>query len=189
MAINSNYLESSLKQLQYYKTLAEKAVHQLEEQQLFTTTNDDSNSIAVIMQHMTGNMLSRWTDIFTTDGEKEWRNRDSEFVENFTTKEAVFTYWEKGWDCFLTTLQSLQPEDLSRIIYIRNEGHTVLDATNRQLMHYAYHIGQIVFYAKQLKQTTWESLSIPKNKSAEYNTEKFAQEKKKHHFTDNEIKK
>jgi len=137
---------------------------------------------------MTGNMLSRWTDIFNTDGEKPWRMRDEEFENNLETKEQMLLTWSKGWDCFLEALNTLQASDLERIIYIRNEGHTVMDAINRQLAHYCYHIGQIVFYSKQLKTNTWNSLSIPKNNSNEYNAKKFAQEKSIKHFTDNELK-
>lgn len=189
MEINSIYIESVNKQLLYYKTVAEKAIDQLEEKQLFISFNDDSNSIAVIIKHIAGNMLSRWTDFLTTDGEKEWRNRDGEFENKFTTKEELLAFWNKGWDCFFTTLNSLQPEDLVKIIYIRNQGCTVVDAINRQLCHYPYHVGQIVFYAKQLKETPWESLSIPKNNSNNYNAEKFSQDKSLKHFTDDELKK
>lgn len=187
--INDIYLESIKKQLLYYKTIAEKAIDQLEESQLFITVNDDTNSIAVIVKHMAGNMLSRWTDFLTTDGEKEWRNRDGEFENELVTKTELLAFWNKGWDCFFYTLKSLQPEDLNKIIYIRNQGQTVVDAINRQLAHYPYHIGQIVFYAKMLKQTPWESLSIPKNKSIDYNADKFSQEKTLKHFTDDELKK
>ena len=177
MEIAELYFLSLKKQLFYYKTIAEKAMLQLEPEQLFIATNEDSNSIAAIVKHVSGNMLSRWTDFLTTDGEKEWRNRDAEFVNDLTTSEDLFIIWNKGWDCFLNTIDSLKPEDLSKIIYIRNEGQTVLDAINRQLAHYPYHIGQIVFYAKQLKKSDWDSLSIPRNKSENYNSEKFAQDK------------
>jgi len=188
MEINRNYLESVYKQMLYYKTLAEKAMEQIHEDQLFVTYNENSNSIAVIVKHLAGNMLSRWTDFFTTDGEKEWRNRDAEFENDFNSKEELIAFWNKGWDVFLTTLQSLQPDDLTKIIYIRNQGHTVVDAINRQLAHYPYHVGQIVFYAKLLKETEWNSLSIPKNKSKDYNADKFSQEKSIKHFTDDELK-
>jgi hypothetical protein len=140
---------------------------------------------------MSGNMISRWTDFLTTDGEKEWRNRDSEFDCHFhgNDKEELITLWNKGWDCFFDALNSLQPDQLETIIYIRNEGHTVIEAINRQLAHYPYHIGQIVFYAKMLKKTEWDSLSISKNKSNSYNADKFAKEKSIKHFTDDELKK
>lgn len=189
MEINSTYLESVKKQSLYYKTIGEKAIDQLESHQIFFSANDDTNSIAVIIKHLAGNMHSRWTDFLTTDGEKEWRNRDSEFEEILTTKEEIMQVWDNGWACFFEALNSLQPNQLSDIIYIRNEGHTVVDALNRQLAHYPYHIGQIVFYAKMIKKSDWKSLSIPKNNSISYNNEKFAQEKSIKNFTDDELKK
>ncbi|WP_286915174.1 DUF1572 family protein [Flavobacterium sp. UBA4197] len=189
MEINSNYLESVKKQFLYYKTIGEKAMEQLEPEQFFVSLNDDTNSIAMIVKHLSGNMLSRWTDFLTTDGEKAWRNRDEEFEESVMTKEELQAAWDKGWNCLLDTLNSLQPEQLSEIIYIRNEGHTVTEAINRQLAHYPYHVGQIVFYAKMLKKGNWDSLSIPKNKSNAYNAEKFSKEKTIRNFTDEELKK
>ena len=186
---HNNYLESVKKQFLYYKTVGEKAMEQLEEEQLFVSVNDDTNSIGMIMQHMSGNMLSRWTDFLTTDGEKEWRNRDSEFEETVATKKELMELWDNGWACFFNALNSLTPNQLETIIYIRNEGHTVLEAINRQLAHYPYHIGQIVFYAKMLKQTEWNSLSIPKNKSNNYNADKFAKDKSVKNFTDDELDK
>ncbi|PJJ08799.1 uncharacterized protein DUF1572 [Flavobacterium sp. 1] len=188
MNATTSYLESVKKQFLYYKMLGEKAMEQLEPEQLFVSVNEDTNSIAVIIKHLSGNMLSRWTDFLTTDGEKETRNRDGEFENDLQTKGQVLTTWNAGWDCFLGTLESLQPEQLSEIIYIRNEGHTVIEAINRQLAHYPYHIGQIVFYAKQLKNSEWESLSIPKNKSNSYNADKFAQEKSIKNFTEEEFR-
>lgn len=189
MKTKTNYLESVKKQFLYYKTLGEKAMEQLEPEQLFVSVNEDTNSIAVIVNHLVGNMLSRWTDFLTTDGEKEWRYRDAEFEEIFTTKPELLALWEKGWKCLFDALNSLKPEQLVEIIYIRNEGHTVIEAINRQLAHYPYHIGQIVFYAKMLKKTEWQSLSIPKNKSNNYNADKFSKEKSIKNFTDDELKK
>lgn len=188
MNTSESYLESVKKQFLYYKILGEKAIAQLEPEQLFVSVNEDTNSIAAIVKHISGNMLSRWTDFLTTDGEKEWRNRDAEFENDLQSKEEVILVWNKGWDCFLVALNSLKPEQLSDIIYIRNEGHTVIEAINRQLAHYPYHVGQIVFYAKQLKNNPWDSLSIPKNKSGNYNAEKFAKEKEIRNFTDDELK-
>lgn len=182
------YLESVKKQFLYYKTLGEKAIEQLEPEQLFISLNEDTNSIATIVKHLSGNMLSRWTDFLTTDGEKEWRHRDAEFENDLPSKEEMMSVWNKGWNCFLSTLDSLKPEQLSEIIYIRNEGHTVIEAINRQLAHYPYHVGQIVFYAKMLKNSNWESLSIPKNKSDRYNSDKFSKEKSIKNFTDDELK-
>lgn len=189
MEITNIYLESVKKQILYYKTIADKAIAQLEPEQLFISSNEDTNSISVIVKHMAGNMLSRWTDFLTSDGEKEWRNRDAEFENEITNKEELLALWEKGWKCFLDAINALQPENLSQIIYIRNEGQTVVEAINRQLAHYPYHIGQIVFYAKMLKNDAWDSLSIPKNKSNEYNADKFSKEKSIKHFTDDELKK
>jgi len=201
MSLQSDYLESIKKQFLYYKTIGEKAMEQLEPEQLFISVNDDTNSIANIVKHLSGNMLSRWTDFLTTDGEKEWRNRDSEFDSHYdgtrelarqnavNDKEELLKIWNKGWDCFFEALNSLKSEQLESTIYIRNEGHTVIEAINRQLAHYPYHIGQIVFYAKMLNKTEWDSLSIPKNKSNSYNADKFSKEKSIKNFTDDELKK
>lgn len=189
MTLNNSYLESIKKQFLYYKTLGEKAMDQLEPEQLFVAVNDYTNSIATIVKHLSGNMLSRWTDFLTSDGEKEWRNRDSEFEETISTKEELLITWNKGWDCFFNAIDSLTPDQLTTIIYIRNEGHTVIEAINRQLAHYPYHIGQMVFYAKMLKQSEWTSLSIPKNKSNSYYADKFAKEKSIKNFTDDELNK
>ena len=188
MTIPEDFLRSANRQFLYYKTLGEKAIDQLETEQLFVSLNDDTNSIATIVKHLHGNMLSRWTDFLTTDGEKDTRNRDGEFDASTAiskqTKEQILSLWNEGWSCLFNTLNSLKPEDLSKIIYIRNEGHTVLEAINRQLAHYPYHVGQIVFYAKILKKSDpiaigWTSLSIPKNKSKDYNSDKFSKEKSK----------
>lgn len=189
METNSVFLESSKRLFLYYKTIAEKAIDQIDDEQLFFSANEDTNSIAIIIQHLAGNMISRWTDFHTTDGEKDWRNRDGEFEENYKTKADLIGFWDKGWNCLFEALNSLQPEQLTNIVYIRKEGHTVMDAINRQLAHYPYHIGQIVFYAKMLKKTDWNSLSIPKNKSNDYNTDKFSKEKSIRNFTDDELKK
>ncbi|WPO77408.1 DUF1572 family protein [Flavobacterium sp. KACC 22761] len=188
MSADQSYLESAKKQFLYYKMLGEKAIDQLEPEQLFVSTNPDTNSIATIVKHISGNMLSRWTDFLTSDGEKDWRDRDSEFENDLQSKEQVLEIWNKGWNCLENTLQSLKADQLSDIIYIRNEGHTVIEAINRQLAHYPYHVGQIVFYAKQLKNSEWNSLSIPKNKSGNYNAEKFAKEKEIKNFADDELK-
>jgi len=189
MEANSQFLESAKKQFLYYKMLGEKAIGQLEDEQLFISLDEDTNSIAQIVKHISGNMLSRWTDFLTSDGEKEWRNRDDEFVDTYKSKAELLENWNKGWDCLFNAINPLKPEQLSDIIYIRNEGHSVVEAINRQLAHYPYHIGQIVFYAKLLKKTEWESLSIPKNKSGDYNSEKFSKEKTIKNFTDDELNK
>ena len=189
METNNQYLESVKKQFLYYKTIGEKAMAQLEPEQLFVSVNEDTNSIAVIVKHLSGNMLSRWTDFLTSDGEKEWRNRDGEFEATLKTKDELMALWEKGWNCFFDAINALSPHQLSQIIYIRNEGHTVMEAINRQLAHYPYHVGQIIFYAKMLKKSDWTSLSIPKNKSNDYNADKFSKEKSTKHFTDDELNK
>ncbi|MEO4004715.1 DUF1572 family protein [Flavobacterium sp. CAU 1735] len=188
MEVNKQYLESVQKQFLYYKTIADKAMAQLEPEQLSVALNDNTNSIATIVKHLSGNMLSRWTDFLTTDGEKEGRNRDSEFEETIIDKETLLEIWEKGWNCLFEALKSLTPDQLSNVIYIRNEGHTVVEAINRQLAHYPYHVGQIVFYAKLLKKGEWNSLSIPKNKSNDYNADKFSKDKSIRNFTDDELK-
>jgi hypothetical protein len=187
MESNAAYLESVKKQFQYYKMLGEKAIAQLEDEQLFVMANEDTNSIATIVKHLSGNMLSRWTDFLTTDGEKESRNRDAEFENDLQSKAQVMEIWDKGWKCFFDAIENLKPEQLMQVIYIRNEGHTVVEAINRQLAHYPYHVGQIVFYAKQLKKTGWDTLSIARNASKRYNDGKFAQEKGIRHFTDDEL--
>ena len=188
--INENYLKSMNRQFMYYKSLGEKAIEQIEdEKKLSWQYNEDSNSIATIVKHLSGNMISRWTDFFTTDGEKEWRNRDGEFENDLKTKAQVIEIWNKGWDRLFKTLDEIKPEDLEKIIYIRNEGHTVMEAINRQLAHYPYHVGQIVYIAKMIKGESWESLSIPRNKSKDYNAGKFAQPKEQKHSTDEFLKK
>lgn len=186
--ILENYLLSSRKQFSYYKKIGEQAIDQISDDELFIVTNDESNSIAIIIQHLAGNMLSRWTDVLQTDGEKPSRNRDLEFVPMINNRKELIELWEKGWQCLFDALTSFHPNDLQQIIYIRNEGHTLLEAINRQLSHYPYHVGQIVLLAKQLKGDGWNSLSIPKNKSAFFNTEHFKKEKDIRHFTDDESK-
>lgn len=168
--IAKHYLEDAIASYRAYKKLADKALAQLTDEEFFVTLDEESNSIAVILKHIAGNMFSRWTDFLTTDGEKPDRNRDMEFViESGMTKTQIMDYWERGWQRALETLESLKPEDLMRTVTIRGEAHTVVQALNRQLAHYPYHIGQIVFLAKHFRSNEWKSLSIPKNKSAEFN--------------------
>jgi hypothetical protein len=178
-----SYLESVIKQFEYYKMLGEKTFAQIPDEKLFWQYNEDSNSIATIVKHLSGNMLSRWTDFLTTDGEKAWRHREAEFQNDLTTREEMIERWNEGWKVFLDTLRSLKESDLNKIIYIRNQGHIVLEAINRQLAHYPYHIGQIVFLGK-MSADHWTSLSIPKGKSDAFNEEKFSKPKEKIHFTD-----
>jgi len=170
-AIVRNYFDDSLSALRAYKKLAEKAIAQMRDEEFFVTLDEESNSVAVVMKHMAGNMISRWTDFLTSDGEKPNRHRDMEFViEPETTKDDVLAYWERGWACVFEALEPLRPEDFEKTVMIRGEEHTIVQAINRQLMHYAYHIGQIVFLAKHFRSAEWKSLSIPRNRSAEFNT-------------------
>lgn len=159
-------------------------MRQIPPELLFQAPHPDSNSIAVIVKHLWGNMLSRWTDFLTTDGEKEWRDRDGEFEADITTEEMLWEKWEAGWAALLGAIEPLTADDLEKIIYIRNQGHTVVEAINRQFGHYSYHIGQIVFLAKLLAQGEFDSLSIAKGASKTYNQEKFEQPKQRGHFTD-----
>jgi hypothetical protein len=159
-----------------YKKLAEKAIAQLKDEEFFIALDEEANSVAVVMKHMAGNMISRWTDFLTSDGEKPDRNRDMEFViEQHTTKDDVIAYWERGWKCVFDALEPLHPEDCEKTVLIRGEKHTIVQAINRQLMHYAYHIGQIVYLAKHFRSAEWTSLSVPRNRSAEFNAYVSAQ--------------
>jgi hypothetical protein len=172
-----------------YKQLAEKAIAQIADNDLNWQANEDSNSIITIVKHMWGNMLSRWTDFMTTDGEKPWRKRDEEFENEQMDRATLMKMWEEGWQCVFHALDSITDDDLEKTVYIRNEGHTVLEAINRQIAHYSYHVGQIVYISKLRITKEWVSLTIPRNKSKEYNAEKFSQEKQKRHFTDDWIEK
>ena len=178
------FLESARKLFGYYKTLGEKAIAQLTDQEISLQPNEASNSIALIVHHLSGNMLSRWTDFLTSDGEKSWRNREDEFETSYPDKKAMLEAWEKGWNCLFAAIDALTPEDLSRIIYILNEGQTVLEAIQRQLAHYPHHVGQIIYQAKILKGNDFASLSIPKGNSESFNKGKFGEEKEIRHFTD-----
>lgn len=182
--MENNYIKSAIRQFEYYKSLADKTFLQLSDEELFWRPNEESNSIATLIKHLSGNMLSRWTDFLTSDGEKEWRDRDSEFENDIESRDTILAKWDKGWNCLFSGIHALTAEDLERIIYIRNEGHTVTEAINRQLAHYPYHIGQIVFLGKIMCNEQWKSLSIPRGNSKTYNGEKFSQPKKRQHFTD-----
>ena len=171
-SIGQHYLDDALHTFRDYKKLAERAFAQISDEDFFRTIDDESNSIAVIIKHMAGNMLSRWTDFLTTDGEKPERNRDMEFIMlPDATREDLMAYWEKGWKCAFVAIEPLTLADLMRTIRIREQDHTVVQAINRQLAHYAYHVGQIVYLAKHFKSSEWQSLSVPKNKSAEFNAQ------------------
>jgi hypothetical protein len=179
----NSYLESVKKQFEYYKMLGEKTFEQIPEEKLFWQLNEESNSISMIVKHLNGNMLSRLTDFLTSDGEKEWRKRDEEFDNDIKTKIELLSKWNEGWECLFNAINALTEKDLENEIYIRNMGHSISEAINRQLAHYPYHIGQIVFIGKIIQNKNWNSLSIPKGKSKEYNNEKFSKPKRKEHFT------
>jgi len=170
-AIVQNYFEDALSSFRAYKKLADKAIAQLQDEEFFVSLDEEANSVAVVMKHMVGNMLSRWTDFLTSDGEKPNRNRDMEFViEPQTSKDDVLAYWERGWKSVFDALEPLRVEDFEKKITIRGEEHTIVQAINRQMTHYAYHIGQIVFLAKHFRSAEWKSLSIPRNRSADFNS-------------------
>lgn len=174
--MKNEFLSSAVKEFQRYKSLGEKAMAQIPDDKLFWQYNEESNSIATIIKHLAGNMLSRWTDIFNSDGEKEWRNRDEEFENDITSREELMALWIKGWQQLFETLGSLQESDLARVIYIRAEAHTVIEAINRQLAHYPYHVGQIVFIGKMIANSSWTSLSIPRKGSEDFNRKMFGKQ-------------
>ena len=185
--MTKDYLSSVKKQFEYYKFLGEKTFAQVDDEKLFWQYNEESNSIGTIVKHLWGNMLSRWSDFLTTDGEKEWRKRDAEFENDIKTREELLNKWNEGWQCLFHALESLTDEDLQKEVFIRNQGHSVTEAINRQLAHYPYHVGQIVFLGKMILNNKWNSLSIPKNTSNEYNAQKFSQQKHTEHFTNEYI--
>ena len=167
----TSYLKDSIDLFRHYKRLAEGAMAQCPDTNLFTSLDTESNSIAIIVKHMAGNMRSRWTDFLTSDGEKPDRFRDREFeLSAATTRADVMHWWEEGWGCVFGAIDPLTPEDVMRVVPIRGEPHTVLQAINRQIAHYAQHIGQIVFLAKHLRSSEWKTLTIPRGKSEEYKT-------------------
>ncbi|PZM63897.1 DUF1572 family protein [Paenibacillus dendritiformis] len=162
MSVAQHYLRVVIDKFTSLKADAERAMAQLQEQDLHWAMNEDSNSVAVIVQHMSGNMISRWTDFLTSDGEKPDRNRDDEFIDSIRSKDDLLRVWNRGWDVFLNTLRSLTADDLLATVTIRNEAHTVLEAIERQMSHYSYHVGQIVYAAKQIRSEEWSTLSIPR---------------------------
>ena len=167
----AHYIEEAHRQMRGHKRLAEGAMAQLKDQELFVTLDSESNSVAVIVKHMAGNMRSRFTDFLTSDGEKPDRFRDREFELNpATTRADLMKWWEEGWEPVFAAIDSLKPEDVMRTVTIRGEPHTVLQAVNRQIAHYAQHTGQIVFLAKHIRSSGWKTLSIPRGKSEDYKT-------------------
>ena len=165
----TSYLEDSLSLFRQYKTLGERAMAQVSDDQLFIAIDGEANSIAIIVKHMAGNMRSRWTDFLTTDGEKPDRNRDTEFGDPPATRDALMEIWENGWKIVFAALEPLSDADLTRTVTIRGEAHSVMQAVNRQIAHYALHVGQIIFLAKHFGSEHWQSLSVPRNRSAEFN--------------------
>ena len=184
-----SYLNSAISQFKYYQILGDKTIAQLSEEHLFVQNSEVENSIGVIINHLWGNRMFRWTDFKTADGEKEFRKRDQEFETVIITKEELLNKWDEGWNCLFGALESLKRDELEDVIYIRNQGHNIVEAINRQLSHYSYHLGQIVLLGKIAKKKDWESLSISKADSKNYNQEKFSKEKKKTHFTEEYINK
>jgi Protein of unknown function (DUF1572) len=168
MSFGIEYLKVVQERFKSVKGLGDKTISQISEDDIQWILNQGSNSVAVIVKHLSGNMVSRWSDFLTSDGEKSYRNREQEFENNISSKQELITIWEKGWNILFETLNDLGEQDLLKYIYIRGESHTVLEAIERQMAHYAYHIGQIVYIGKQLKDENWESLSIPKGKTEEY---------------------
>jgi hypothetical protein len=169
LRFTTSYMVDSLDLFRFYKQLGERAMAQVTDEQLVAVLDGEMNSIAVIVKHMAGNMRSRWTDFLTSDGEKPDRNRDSEFVEPPATREALLALWEEGWQCLFGALEPLSEEDLQRTVTIRGEAHSVMQAINRQVAHYSYHVGQIVLLAKHFKRDEWQSLSVPRRQSGEFN--------------------
>jgi uncharacterized damage-inducible protein DinB len=169
LQLTNSYLADSIAVFRYYKELAERAMAQLADEQLFVSIDDESNSIAIVVKHLAGNMRSRWTDFLTSDGEKPNRNRDAEFFGPPETRAALMMMWEQGWGYLLNTLDSLTDQDMTRTVTIRGEAHSVMQAINRQVAHYSYHCGQIVLLARHLNHESWKPLTVPRGKSEEFN--------------------
>lgn len=163
------YLTDALESFRNYKRLAEKAFGQISDQQFFQTLDPIANSIAVLVKHIAGNQRSRWRDFLTSDGEKADRNRDTEFEITLETRESLMEFWESGWQMLFDALEPLTPSDFEKSILIRGEPHSIIQAVNRQLTHYAYHVGQITFLAKHFRSDEWQTLSVPRGRSAEFN--------------------
>ncbi|MFT4661293.1 MAG: hypothetical protein ACI8XB_001568 [Patiriisocius sp.] len=176
--MTKNYLNSINQSFQYYKLLGDQTFAQLSDEDFFYVPDANENSVAIIVKHLWGNLLSRWTNFLNEDGEKDWRKRDEEFVADIKDKTELLEKWNEGWTCLFEALSTINEDNFDNLVYIRNQGHTIVEACNRQLAHYAYHIGQIVFLGKMIKGNHWKSLSIPKGDSEKFNAEKF--EKQKH---------
>ena len=176
LQFTTDYVRDSIAIFRYYKKLTERAIGQVTDEQLAAMLDPEMNSIALIVKHMAGNMRSRWTDFLTSDGEKPNRNRDTEFVDPPATRDALLATWNEGWDCLFRALEPLTEQDLERSVTIRGEVHSVMQAINRQMAHYSYHCGQIVFLAKHFKSADWQSLTVPRGKSEEFNRRVLSRE-------------
>jgi len=170
--MENNYISSVKNQFHQYKALGEKAIDQVPDEKIYWQYNQETNSIAIIVKHLAGNMLSRFTDFYNSDGEKKWRDRDAEFENEQLSRERLKALWEEGWNCLFDVLNGLSAADLLKVVVIRNEEHTVVEAINRQLTHYVYHVGQIIFIAKMTLDNKWRTLTIPKNASRAFNAKK-----------------
>jgi hypothetical protein len=182
--MEQDYRQSVIKQFEFYKSLGERTFDQLTEDQLLWQYNEASNSIAIIVNHLCGNMLSRWTDFLTSDGEKDWRQRDAEFENVIQSEKALLLRWAQGWECLFAALNTINHNNFSNKVLIRNQEHSIVEAINRQLAHYSYHIGQIVYIGRMMKGEDWQSLSIPKGESIAFNKTKFSKGRHGGHFTD-----
>lgn len=180
-----DYLPGLIKLFEYCRSQGEKTLAIIPEEKINWQYNEESNSMSTIVKHITGNMLSRFTDFLITDGEKDWRDRESEFIQEDLSKDQLMQQWQEAWNLFMKVLNDLKEEDLDKTIYIRNSGQTVTDALDRQLAHYSSHIGQMIYLGKMILNKDWKSLSIPRGASVEYNAAKFSAPKKHEgHFTD-----
>ena len=179
-----NYLQDTIATFRSYKKMAEKAMDQVSDEEFFRKLDEESNSVAIIVKHIAGNMRSRWTDFLTTDGEKNDRDRDTEFEVMDESRESLMAYWERSWATLFASVEPLTAQDFERTVTIRGEAHSVAEAINRQVTHYAYHVGQITFLAKHFRASEWKTLSVPKNRSAEFSeflaAKKAAGEEKSH---------
>lgn len=182
--MTTSYIDSSRKQFLYYKQLGERTFDQLTDEDLLKRMTPESNSIAILVKHLWGNMMSRWTDFLISDGEKDWRERDKEFEDDIRTREEMLSKWNQGWGTLFSALDQLNEDNFTTTLFIRNQGHSVVEAINRQLCHYAYHIGQIVYIGTVIQGENWVSLSIPKGQSVAFNTSYFERSKKNEHFSD-----
>ncbi len=182
--MQEDYIQSVIKQFEYYKSVGEKTFDQLNEADLFWHYNEASNAISIIVNHLWGNMRSRWTDFLNSDGEKEWRDRDLEFESVIKTKAELFLKWNEGWRCLFDALHAINDSNFYQKVYIRNQEHSIIEAVNRQLAHYAYHIGQIAYIGRMIKDNEWQSLTIPKGESKIFNETKFSKGKHGGHFSD-----